>query len=122
MTIDQVYSMVVQSARDITDNTKRQAFLQKARMHHYQHEMTALQKMLTTAGQGLFGQGMCGQGMYGAGYNPKKVVQRKFMEVDGMPDPSIYNYFSDFDSPLRQMPQKPAKSYPLYNQFGAYNG
>lgn len=117
MTIDQVYSMVVRSARDITDNTKRQAFLQKARMHHYQHDTKGLQSMLSTVGEGLYGRGM-----YGAGYNPKKVVQRKFMEVDGMPDPTIYNYFSDFDSPLKQTAPKPAKSYPLYNQFGAYNG
>ena len=120
MTIDQIYSMVVRSSRDIADNTKRQAFLQKARMHHYQHETKALQSMLSTVG-GCIGQGLYGQGIYGAGYNPKKVVQRKFMEVDGMPDPSIYNYFSDFDSPLKQTAQKPAKAYPLYNQFGAYN-
>ena len=123
MTIDQVYSMIVRSARDMTDDKKREAYLQKAREHYYQRDQAKLQSMLSSSkGTGMCGEGLYGAGMCGSGFKPKNISQRKYMEADGMPDPSIYNYFSDFDSPLKQTRPPMAKAYPLYNQFGAYNG
>ena len=133
MTIDQVYSMIVRSSRDMSDDKKREAFLQEAREHYYQRDQAKLQKMLgalplMTPGlsrAGALGEGLYasqGRGLYAATTGGSvQQSRRKFMEADGMPDPSIYNYFSDFDSPLKQKTPALTKSYPLYNQFGAYN-
>lgn len=52
---------------------------------------------------------------------PKTVKLGPNEEASGMPDPKIYNYFTNFNSPLNQLPLQFSKSYPLYNNFGAYS-
>jgi len=51
----------------------------------------------------------------------RQVVLGPQIEASGMPNPKIYNYFTNYNSPLNTGPPQVSQPYPLYANFGAYD-
>lgn len=51
----------------------------------------------------------------------RQVVLGPNYEASGMLDPKVYNYFTNYNSPLNTGPPQVSQPYPLYANFGAYD-
>jgi hypothetical protein len=51
----------------------------------------------------------------------RQVVLGPNTEASGLPNPKIYNYFTNYNSPLNTGPPQVSQPYPLYANFGAYD-
>lgn len=51
----------------------------------------------------------------------RQVVLGPKYEASGMLDPNVYNYFTNYNSPLNTGPPQVSQPYPLYANFGAYD-
>ena len=117
MTIDQLYQTVISLTARVPDAFKRSDYQQMARMAYVNEDargLHSLQRQLVM--------------MPVVGIRePRKAhipAQQKLAPMElpsGMPSPSVYNYFSNFNSPLNNLQPKLAQSFPLYSNFGAYN-
>lgn len=56
-----------------------------------------------------------------SGRQPPKRQLGPNEEASGMPNPRVYNYYSNFNSPKNGVSTPKPPSYPLYANFGAYN-
>lgn len=52
---------------------------------------------------------------------PRKVVLGPDFESSGLFNPKVYNYFTNYNSPLNTGPPQVSQPYPLYANFGAYD-
>lgn len=52
---------------------------------------------------------------------PRPVQLGPNFESSGMFNPRVYNYFSNYNSPLNTGPSTVYQPYPLYANFGAYD-
>lgn len=52
---------------------------------------------------------------------PRQVTIGPDFESSGMFNPRVYNYFSNYNSPLNTAPPQVSQPYPLYANFGAYD-
>lgn len=115
MTLDQLYADVMSLTQRIPDANTRNDYQQTAmeayrnqevaKLRQYKAMFSRLQPPPTQSPQ-----------------KPRqKVVLKPNEEASGMPNPRVYNYFSNFNSPLNPPPRRIQKPYPLYANFGAYN-
>lgn len=52
---------------------------------------------------------------------PRAVQLGSDFETSGLFNPRVYNYFSNYNSPLNTAPPQVSQPYPLYANFGAYD-
>lgn len=51
----------------------------------------------------------------------RPIVLSSDFESSGLFNPNVYNYFSNYNSPLNTGPSETYQPYPLYANFGAYD-
>lgn len=51
----------------------------------------------------------------------RQVVLGPKYESSGLLNPQVYNYFTNYNSPLNTAPPQVSQPYPLYANFGAYD-
>lgn len=118
-TIDQVYSAVISKSCRIKDSDERADFQQLARQAYINDDMRKL-KQYDRIVSSLPECAMPTPYVQPKQIPPPKKLAPGF-EASGMPDPSRYHYFSNYNSPLNQQQPKTQIPYPLYANFGAYN-
>lgn len=117
ITIDELYLGVVSLTARIPNSKERDDASVVAQAYYKNDDMNGLSKMYAQLKRLPSPFGFPTKKRYG-----RKVSLPPNVEASGMPDPKIYNYFSNYNSPLNTVPpQQITKPYPLYANFGAYD-
>lgn len=117
ITIDEMYLGVMSLTARVKNTKERDDIQTVARDAYANEDMKTLQQFygrLKALPQAM-------------SYTKGKVQMRKTvqlapdMETSGLFNPRVYDYFSNFNSPLNTGPSTVYQPYPLYANFGAYD-
>lgn len=119
MTIDQVFSGVISKSCRIKNSNERADFQQLARQAYINDDVRRLKQLDRIVSH----LSECGMPMPPVvpKSTPAPVKLGPNTETSGMPNPRVYNYYSNYNSPLNQQTPPIQKPYPLYANFGAYD-
>jgi hypothetical protein len=117
ITIDEMYKGVVSLSARVKNSNERDDIIYMAQQAYAQEDMKTLQQFY----------GRLKALPMAMGYTkakvqmPRKVELGSNFESSGMFNPRVYNYFSNYNSPLNTAPAQISQPYPLYANFGAYD-
>lgn len=117
-TIDTVYQDVISMTARVSDAFRRDDIQQRARIAYVNEQMGVLRRMKKQLE--AFAPVYIKPTTYPHSAPAQKTLGSN-MEASGMPNPRVYNYYTNFNSPKNNLVVKPAQSFPLYSNFGAYN-
>lgn len=115
-TIDQLYADVMSLTSRITSGFERNDYQQMSKMAYINEDVRKLyqfQRVLSNLKSTPMTEPVVKM--------PKKVGLTPNEEASGMNNPRVYNYYTNFNSPLNNQVMQVATPYPLYSNFGAYN-
>lgn len=114
-TIDELFAEVISLSARVQDTNKRNDYQQLARIAYQIEDYKQLRQFRATFQALPPLKGFAPQ-------RPRPHVKlASDEEASGMLNPRVYNYFSNFNSPLNPPPRKLAYAYPLYANFGGYD-
>lgn len=117
ITIDEMYLAVMSLTGRVADTKERDDIQTLAQQAYAEEDMRALNRFFVQL----------------KGMHPNTGAVRKMrrrgnvslpanVEASGMPDPKVYNYYTNYNSPLNTgPPMQYSGAYPLYANFGAYD-
>lgn len=117
ITIDEMYLAVVSLTGRVVNSKERDDIQTMAQEAYAQEDMKALNALFTRL--------RAMRPMTGAVRQVKRrgpITLPANVEASGMPDPKVYNYYTNYNSPLNMGPPPQfSGAYPLYANFGAYD-
>ena len=117
ITIDEMYKGVVSLSARIKNSNERDDLITMAQQAYSQEDMKTLQQFYGR----LKALPMAMSYTKAKVHMPRAVQLGPNMETSGLFNPRVYNYFTNYNSPLNTAPPQVSQPYPLYANFGAYD-
>lgn len=117
ITIDEMYLGVMSLTARVKNTTERDDIQTMAQDAYKQEDMKKLQQFygrLKALPQAM-------SYTKARPHLPRQVQLGEKFEASGLFNPRMYNYFSNYNSPLNTGPSTVYQPYPLYANFGAYD-
>jgi hypothetical protein len=115
-TLDQLYADVMSLTSRITSGFERNDYQQLSKMAYINEDVRKLsqfKRILSNLKPTVMTEPSVKL--------PKQVSLKPNEEASGMNNPRVYQYYTNFNSPLNNQVMQLAPSFPLYSNFGAYN-
>lgn len=117
ITIDEMYKGVISLSARVRNSKERDDIQTMAQQAYAEEDMKTLQQFYGR----LKSLPMAMSYTKGKPHLPRAVQLGANFESSGMFNPRVYNYFSNYNSPLNTAPPQMSQPYPLYANFGAYD-
>lgn len=117
ITIDEMYQGVMSLTARVKNTKERDDIQTMAQQAYADEDMKVLQQFYGR----LKSLPMAMSYTKGKPRLPRAVQLGSNFESSGMFNPRVYNYFSNYNSPLNTAPPQVSQPYPLYANFGAYD-